>query len=548
MRQTTLCVPFDVKPESGPRLAALLTELRREENAQEFDGLGNFSRLQTDLPAAHFLSMSVFGHGSYDPILVIEANFDGEPGPFWAQFERALGKRLRDIIRCCKRPDDGCGALHDAVTAEHSTVPIAPYLERRTQRPSVFHHGNRGMTRDRIRAEAALAEALEAELDGDPRYRAMAPAAIQAALRDRLLPRFPWLAEPAAETIGGRENLLDWVRLILFAAVVSAVLLLPGALTSVALGPQLHLAVAVLVGIAGTLALRREGGLEGLLPGKGAPPSGKTLLIGIAVAIVAAIAAALLATPVLYLLPAGALLALSLLGQAEPAGLWPLLGATFRASLWSLPLLLALLPGLAWLLRWNERRDSRQDAPPVNERTLAEIVRREDRIVQNHMASVVLIRPGVMRSVIIRAGHLGLHLVLRVLPHARRGYLGTMRTVHFAHWAFLNNTSRLLFVSNFDHSWDSYLDDFIEKAHGGLTLAWGCGIGFPATRWLVRGGAQDGRRFKTWALASRAVSRFWYSAYPTLTVDRIDRHREIAAGLRHPASDDKEAQRWLRLL
>ena len=228
--------------------------------------------------------------------------------------------------------------------------------------------------------------------------------------------------------------------------------------------------------------------------------------------------------------------------------MWPLLGAVFHAALWSLLSLLALVPGLAWLLRWNERRDSRQDAPPIEERRLAEIVRREDRIVQNHMASIVLIRPGVLRTVVIRAGHLGLHLVLRVLPRARLGFLGSMRTVHFAHWAFLNNTSRLLFVSNFDHSWDSYLDDFIEKAHGGLTLAWGCSVGFPATRWLVRGGAQDGRRFKTWALASRAVSRFWYSAYPTLTVDRIERHADITRGLRRRTLTDEEARAWLRLL
>jgi hypothetical protein len=57
-----------------------------------------------------------------------------------------------------------------------------------------------------------------------------------------------------------------------------------------------------------------------------------------------------------------------------------------------------------------------------------------------------------------------------------------MRTIHFAHWAFVSNGSRLMFLSNFDHSWDSYLDDFIEKAHGGLTLAWGSGVGFPPTR------------------------------------------------------------------
>ena len=107
-----------------------------------------------------------------------------------------------------------------------------------------------------------------------------------------------------------------------------------------------------------------------------------------------------------------------------------------------------------------------------------------------------------------------------------------MRTVHFAHWAFVNNGSRLLFFSNFDHSWDSYLDDFIEKAHGGLTLAWGSCVGFPPTRFLVLDGASHGRQFKAWARHSMAVSRFWFSAYRDLTVDQIERHARIADGLR----------------
>jgi hypothetical protein len=110
----------------------------------------------------------------------------------------------------------------------------------------------------------------------------------------------------------------------------------------------------------------------------------------------------------------------------------------------------------------------------------------------------------------------------------------------------MNNSSRLLFFSNFDHSWDSYLDDFIEKAHGGLTLAWGAGVGFPPTRFLVLDGASHGRQFKTWALASRAVSRFWYSAYRDLTVDQIERQARIAVGLRKQTLKPGEAETWRR--
>jgi hypothetical protein len=221
-----------------------------------------------------------------------------------------------------------------------------------------------------------------------------------------------------------------------------------------------------------------------------------------------------------------------------------LLTAVHVVVLGLLSLLLITLPLLLFLLRWHENRDSSQDAPPAHEGAVREMLQREDWVTQNHMGSIVLIRPGILRTIIIRTGHLGLGLLLRLI--ARDGYLGSMRTVHFAHWAFLNNGSRLLFFSNFDHSWGSYLDDFIEKAHAGLTLAWGCGVGFPATRFLILDGASHGRLFKNWALASRSVSRFWYSAYPDLTVDQVERNNRIANGLRKTSLQEKEAVAWMQ--
>jgi uncharacterized protein YneF (UPF0154 family) len=231
------------------------------------------------------------------------------------------------------------------------------------------------------------------------------------------------------------------------------------------------------------------------------------------------------------------------IGQALSLGeaFWPVVHVVILGLS---SLLLLTVPLLLFLLRRNEMRDSSQDAPPVDERMLRDMLRREDWVTQNHMGSIVLIKPGILRTIVIRTGHLGLGLLLRLV--ARDGYLGSMRTVHFAHWAFLNNGSRLLFFSNFDHSWGSYLDDFIEKAHVGLTLAWGCGVGFPPTRFLVLDGASHGRQFKNWALASRAVSRFWYSAYPDLTVDQVERNNRIANGLRAASLQDGEAETWLR--
>lgn len=581
MSQTILCVPLEVKPESADVLSRLVHNLRRDFDAVEDPERGNFPEIQTGIPSAHFLSICLFRHNSYDPLLVIEANFDGPPGPFWSQFERTFGEeRLRELLRCCKEPRDGKAVLFKAITAIGSRAPVAPYLERVTHWPSASHQGNRGLSRDRIRAEAALALAIEAELDGDvayqaakaqpgateevaqaarsattAAYRAMAPCAIHDALRSRITPQFPWLDLPAPTRMTAGEDWLDVLRLGLFAAAILAALLLPGALLHTALGTPLYLTVVAVLATVAALGLRGEGGWAGLMPprapratpppttaGAEGKPAGNGRLV--AASVLALIAAPLL----LFLLPAIGFILLTLAGQAPGVGLGALLDQVLLATAWGIAGLVPLVFGLAWLVRHNERRDAPQDLPPLDPQTLAEIVRREDRVTQNHMASLVLIRPGIMRSLVIRAGHRALHLVLRVRPDTRAGYLGSMRTVHFAHWSFLDNGSRLVFLSNFDHSWPSYLDDFIEKAHFGTTLAWSCSVGFPRTNWLVRDGAADGRKFKTYALASRTVSRFWYSAYPKLTVDRIERHSAIAEGFRALSLSDEEAAAWLRLL
>lgn len=554
MAQTILCVPFEVKPESANTLSRLVHDLRRDFDAVEDKVLGNFPAIQIGIPSAHFLSISMFRHASFDPTLVIEANFDGEPGPFWSQFERTMGDdRLRALLRCCKEPRDSSAALFRAVTEAGSRAPIAPYLESRTHWPSAGHQGNRGLTRDRIRAEAQLVDAIEAELDVNPAYRAMQPEAIHTSLRTRLVPVFPWLDEPAPKRIPAGEDWLDVLRLGLFAGAVLAVLLLPGALLHTAFGTLLYAAVLVLLTAIVGLGLHREGGLAGLRAPRTAsapPPAASGGKGSDWSRVIASGVVAVVATPViLFLLPAFSAILLTLAGQGEHVpGLRALFCRVGVAAAWGALGVIPLGIGIAWLLRYNERRDAPQDLPPLDPATLAEIVRREDRVTQNHMASLVLIKPGVLRSLVIRAGHRGLHLALRVLPDSRQGYLGSMRTVHFAHWSFLDNHSRLIFVSNFDHSWASYLDDFIEKAHGGLTIAWGCSVGFPRTNWLVRDGAADGRKFKAYALASRAVSRFWYSAYPFLTVDRIERHNEIVQQFRARTLSRQEAAQWLRLL
>jgi len=567
MKQTTFCVPLEVKPDSCNRLAALIERMKAAEDTGPAGFPENFAQLQREVPTLHFMSMSVFPATEFDPIFILEANIDGPPGVFWGQLEAALGDSLRDVLRCCKRPLDEDAPLYDAVTASGSWAPVAPYFEARTQQPSVFHHGNRGMTRDRILREDALFGAVRSTIDNPDRvgpspYRGIDAAGVHATLRAALLPAFAWLDDPPETRISTAERCADLARFAAFAIALLLVLSLPG----LALAPLLALVVralphlpnaplllrmiyvAIMLVIAlalGAAAYQKRKPLPGtgvdsdfsLLPALLKNAGRIVLLVLVYVGVTS-----LVLTPIVL----GAGWLLHLFGAVGV----PRFFAAWRSAAiyvaWGLLGIIVSVTLIVFWLRYLERRDSSQDAPQVDEGMLREMIRREDWIAQNHMGSIVIIKPGVLRTIIIRAGHLGLGLLLRW--KATDGYLGSMRTVHFAHWAFLNNGSRLLFFSNFDHSWDSYLDDFIEKAHVGLTLAWGCGVGFPPTRFLILDGASHGRQFKNWALASRAVSRFWYSAYRDLTVDQIERNNRIADGLRERQLSQTEAAVWIRNL
>jgi len=221
-------------------------------------------------------------------------------------------------------------------------------------------------------------------------------------------------------------------------------------------------------------------------------------------------------------------------------------------ELWPVPGLIVLACSLAPLgvlpivLRHIEKTDLTQENPQLSPTQLATFAKQEDQIVQNHLASMVLVKPGVLRSVAIRVS---LALLKRFVPIvAANGYLGSMRTIHFAHWTLVGNQGRLLFLSNFDGSWQSYLDDFVDKAHGGLTLAWTNCVGFPRTRWLVQDGATHGHDFKAWARQSQTVSSLWYSAYPDMTVNQVLRNADVADGLRKRSVSSEEAVQWAKLL
>jgi hypothetical protein len=220
---------------------------------------------------------------------------------------------------------------------------------------------------------------------------------------------------------------------------------------------------------------------------------------------------------------------------------WATLVATLLLALFLALALFPLFILYVIALRRSERAD-RAHIPPPDHAHVGGLAAREDRIVQNHMTNLRYVKAGRLRRLTLRLVLLAVNLVARVSTH---GQLVGLRSLHFAHWVMIDGGRRLLFLTNYDGSWENYLDDFIDRIAVGLTAIWSNTINFPRARFLVFGGAKDGARFKATARESQFYTNVWYSAYPGLTVQAIDNNSAIREDLFTPLGE-AQTRAWLR--
>ena len=170
----------------------------------------------------------------------------------------------------------------------------------------------------------------------------------------------------------------------------------------------------------------------------------------------------------------------------------------------------------------------------------------EDHGIQNALTHVVPLRQGRHRLGILKAAHAYIDRLAKEY-FDDIGQLGGIPSIHFAKWLLLDDDKRLLFFSNYDSSWESYLGDFVDQAAIGLNLAWSCCEGYPRTQFLAWGGANDEERFKAWGRAYQEPTQVFFSAYPELSIAAINNNSWIRYGLQARPSA-AEIGAWFRRL
>ena len=272
------------------------------------------------------------------------------------------------------------------------------------------------------------------------------------------------------------------------------------------------------------------------------------------------------------------------LGKKSPAAVQRLLVESVRAAhpeletsdpgddelRWTVSQALALLAILAvlpivlvlagpWYLLLRRREAS--DVPDVDPRPVWDDGDHHDHedqdgVAQNQLTHLVDIKPGWFSLATVWIVLTVIDLAARV--YFVRGNLGGITDIHFARWVIVldrrdgiapaQRRHRLLFFSNYDGSWESYLGEFVDRASSGLTAVWSNTRGFPRTQNLVGLGSRDEEAFKQWARSHQVHTEAWWPGPRGSTVQNVRDDVTLRRGFAKPATDDDAARRWLELL
>jgi len=186
------------------------------------------------------------------------------------------------------------------------------------------------------------------------------------------------------------------------------------------------------------------------------------------------------------------------------------------------------------------------DDEPANINHVSKLVELENPAnhEHNHIVAVMPFKKGIFRRLTFSFTMWGIYQTVK--HWFRPGFVVTMGTIYVARWFRIKGTNIFAFLSNYDGSWESYLEDFITRANQGQSAAWSHGVGFPRTKNLIEKGAADGDNFKRWVRKQQRETLFWYSRFPEMTTEQIRRDTMIVEGLSKSVSDT-DAKRWLGL-
>jgi len=146
---------------------------------------------------------------------------------------------------------------------------------------------------------------------------------------------------------------------------------------------------------------------------------------------------------------------------------------------------------------------------------------REDVITQNQLTLVTVVNPQQVHRV--KAVMASIDSYAKRLAPA--GSLIGISTIHFVRWLLVDDDRRLIMLSDYDGSWENYIDEFAEMILSGLDAIWESSFGFPPD------GARDLPAFKRFLRAHQVPAEVFFSAYPDQTVLNLSNNLKLARAI-----------------
>lgn len=431
----------------------------------------------------HFMSMFTFvapgGGGNPEGYLVLEANFDGPVDDFLNEFTSQFGEQLGRIFSYCGR---------------HPGEKLTQFIRRHSYRPECFYVSCPGLTRPDVEIEDQLVRKLQAEADNLVRA---SPAAyrdyetvfkhMHCAAKNGGFLKMPPVRDPLFVRYGQET--------IMALSVLTATALIALCLLALGRWPPLE-EIGRQPLFAATLGLVILGAAYRLASRESRMIANGVMLVGLLASTAGAVA-------VSRAVPAEVFVA----SRFALAGLAVVIGAVGLA-LYQIDLL--------------ERVDG-IDTGWISVDHMRDVCRDENSTgcIQNHFINISVVKPGALRLWTLRLALWFVHLA--GIVYFNRGELGGIPSIHFARWIILDKEefglTLLLFLTNYDGGWDSYLGEFVDEASEGVSGIWSNTGGFPRT-WgvIIGGGSRFEKQFKAYARKGQQRSLAWFSAYPNVSV------------------------------
>ncbi len=174
------------------------------------------------------------------------------------------------------------------------------------------------------------------------------------------------------------------------------------------------------------------------------------------------------------------------------------------------------------------------------------LLRREDHQTQNPLSACTVVRDSdARRSIVGRILRLGKDGSRHIWNYGR---LAGIDTIHCARIMQIDGGRRLLFMSDYDGSWERYLIDFLTVGNFAVVPIFTNMRGCPPTRRLLQITPKFAPRFLAFTRRSQMPVQVWYSAWPDLSMKNLLSNRRLRDGLFVESMSEADAAVWLREL